>query len=102
MKNVAIVLVVLLCIVAISYLGLFHYRWFGPKFENARREVFEGTRSYNQAKLQELAKYRLEYINADYDSKQAIASTIKHRFADYNSDNLPSELNQFLKQIRGY
>ena len=102
MKKIGIVLAVILCIIVVSYFGLFHYKWFGPKFENVRREVFEETKSYNQAKLQELAKYRLEYLNADDVGKQAIASTINHCFADYNANKLPAELNQFLEQIRGY
>ena len=37
---------------------------FKPKEENVRREVFLQTRSYNEAKLQELSKYRLEYLKA--------------------------------------
>ena len=72
------------------------YRFFAPKKESARREVFEATRSYNQAKIQELAKYRLEYLRADDASdRAAIASTVRLRFADYPIDTLPSELQTF-------
>ena len=102
MKKIGYVILFFVAIIAVTYFGLLHYKWFAPKFENARREVFENTRSYNQAKLQELAKYRLEYMQANEDGKLAIASTIRHRFADYNSKELPLELRNFLEKIRGY
>lgn len=100
MKYIGLALVVIIAIVSLTYLGLFHYKWFGPKFENARREVFESTRSYNQAKLQELAKYRLEYLRSkDEVEKEALASTIRHRFADYDRYKLPYELKMFLDEV---
>ncbi len=100
MKYVGWVVVGVVAIIGLSFFGLYHYKFFGPKFEGARREVFEATRSYNQAKLQELAKYRLEYLRAKDDiEKRAIASTIRHRFADYNGVKLPYELSQFLNEV---
>jgi len=102
MKALGITILILASIIAVSYFGLYHYKWFAPKYENARREVFENTRSYNQAKLQELSKYMLEYQQATEGNKTAIASTIRHRFADYKANELPYKLEQFLKEIRGY
>ena len=96
------IVIALIVIVGLSFAGLYYYKFFAPKYEGARREVFEQTRSYNQAKLQELAKYRLEYLKADESNKVAIASTIRHRFADYDAKRLPYELSGFLKEIRGY
>ena len=84
----------------LEVVGLANFKFFGPKFEDVRREVFESTRSYNQAKMQELSKYRLEYIRSDDDAvRSAIASTIRHRFADYDKSQLPSELRDFVNQI---
>lgn len=75
-------------------------RYFGPKHEEVRRQVFEATRSYNQAKIQELSKHRLEYLRADDpNDKAAIASTVRIQFADYDPSGLPVELQQFLKEI---
>lgn len=91
----------LVVIILLSFGGLLYYKFFAPKWEDARREVFEKTRSYNQAKLQELAKYKLEYELAKGGDKKALASVIKHRFADYQG-KLPYGLKQFLKEIRGY
>ena len=85
-----------------EHLSLAWNRYFGPKREGVRREVFRATRSFNQAKEQELLKLRLEYLRAkDADEKQAIASTIRHRFADYNEMVLESEeLRRFLKDMK--
>ena len=102
-KDVGFGVLALVLIVGLTFGVLYHYKFFAPKFEDARREVFENTRSFNQAKVQELSKYRLEYLcTEELVEKDAIASTIRHRFADYDGSNLPSELNSFLKEIRGY
>jgi hypothetical protein len=102
MNNVLIGVFIISAIIALSFFALYHYGFFAPKFENARRSVFESTRSYNQAKIQELAKYRLEYLKVDENGKAAIAATIMHRFADYDDKRLPSELRNFLEKTRGY
>ncbi len=74
--------------------------FFGPRHEAVRREVFKQTRSYNEGKEQELLKYRLEYMRADEDDKAALASTIRHSFADYDETLLTGELREFLRKIK--
>lgn len=80
--------------------GLQWKAFFGPKHEAVRREVFKQTRSYNEGKEQELLKYRLEYMRADEDGKRALASTIRHAFADYDETLLSEELRSFLRDIK--
>jgi hypothetical protein len=82
--------------------GVHWYAYIAPKKEAARRKVFEETRSYNQGKVQQLAKYRSEYAQAEPEAKEVIQSTIKHQFADFPKDNLPPELRSFLTAMRGY
>ena len=100
------IIVIVLLIVLAFFMELGGLEWnkfFAPKHEAVRREVFKETRSYNEAKLQDLAKYRLQYLEADNEaSKSAIASTVKHMFADYDRSKLPTELSTFLYQVRGY
>lgn len=84
-----------------SFLGLWHYQFFAPKMENARREVFQKTRSYNEAKIQDLVKYRMEYLREkDPVSKSALRSTILLMFADYPTEQLPRELRYFIQELR--
>lgn len=81
--------------------GLQWKRFFAPKHENVRREVFKSTRSFNEAKIQELVKYRLEYMRTDDPSeREAIASTIRLGFADYDTSKLPYELQTFVEEIK--
>ena len=86
----------------LEWAGIKWYGFFGPKREAVRREVFKQTRSYNEGKEQELIKLRLEYLREEnQDAKQAIASTIRHSFADYDENLIDSsELRTFLKQIK--
>ena len=102
MKIAGMILLVIVILVVATYMCLGFYRHFAPKFQGVKREVFEETKSYNQGKVQELSKYRLEYLKADRDGKAAIESTIRHSFADYEIKRLPDELGEFLKDIRGY
>ena len=88
-------------IVGMAFFDLGMFSFFDPKYENARRKVFEETKSYNEGKLQQLAKYKIEYERANSDDKLVLKSTIRHMFADYDGD-LPYGLEQFLTEMRGY
>ena len=89
-------------ILALDYSSVLWEGFIGPKRENVRREVFENTRSYNEAKLQDLAKYKNQYELATEEDKIVIAETIKHMFANYDATKLPHKLKIFLEEIRGY
>lgn len=107
MKATLLVLVSIVLLIGLmfglTYLDLVHFSFFEPKYEDARRTAFEKTRSYNQSKMQDLAKYRLEWTRAEsQEEKDALASVIRHRFADYDAAQLPTELAEFLKEIREY
>lgn len=86
----------------LEWAGIKWYGFFGPKREAVRREVFKQTRSYNEGKEQELIKLRLEYMReSDEDAKKALASAIRHSFADYDEALIDSaELRTFLKTIK--
>ncbi len=99
---IASVVVVISLAFVLKLGGIEWYRFFGVKKQSAEREVFKETRSYNEAKEQELLKLRLEYIKEkDTVAKEAIASTIRHKFADYPKSKLDSELlRDFLLKIK--
>ena len=108
MKVFGIILAIIAAIVLLIGLafvcelgGLKWSEYFGPKREDVRRKTFQRTRSYNEAKEQELLKYRLEYLRAaDPKDKEAIAGTIRMAFADYDESLLQPELKAFLKTIK--
>ena len=98
----AIVFLVSLAFGAV-WLGIKWYGFFAPKIEAVRREVFKQTKSYNEGKMQQLTKYRIEFLRAKTpDDKSAIAATVRIAFADYDQAQLTPELRRFLQQMMMY
>ncbi len=85
----------------LTWLGIEWRGFFGPKAADVERETFQKTRSYNQGMVQQLTRYRLQYIQAEAeDEKKAIASTVRIMFAEYDPASLPNqELRDFLKEV---
>ena len=107
MKTSAIVGLVILGLVVL--LGLtwiaqgndfFLYQMFAPKYEQVRRETFEQSKAFNQGMIQELQNMQFEYIQASPEHKQALASIILHRVADYDVSKLPSDLYAFIQELK--
>lgn len=89
----------------LELVGVEWTRFIGEKKEDARREVFEETKSYNQGKIQDLAKYYQEYQSASTEEdRAAIKSYIQMQFADFDIENLSTQptLSTFLTTCRGY
>jgi hypothetical protein len=78
----------------------FLYKFFAPKKEQVRREVFEQTKSYQEGMIQELQNMQFEYVKADDAHKDALASIILHRAADFPEDQMPEDLRNFIKKLR--
>lgn len=98
---ILLIIILIILAFAMEFGGLKWKQYFAPKHEAVRREVFKETRSFNEAKMQELLKLRLEYIREkDTATKEALAFTIRHKFADYDENKLPYELKVFLGKIK--
>lgn len=78
----------------------FMYKFFAPKEEAVRREVFEESKAYNQGMIQELQNMQFQYYNVNDEQKSALASIILHRVADYNENKLPNDLMKFVQTLR--
>ncbi len=78
----------------------FLYKYFAPKEENVRREVFENTKSYKDGMVQELQNMQFEYIKADSTHKTALASIILHRAAEIDETKLPQDLRTFIDKLK--
>jgi len=84
--------------------GLGWKRFFDPKYESVKRQVFEETKSYVHGKNEDLAKYFDEYQMAKTpEDKAIIQELVKVRFAEFDTDkvNVP-RLRQFLVSMRGF
>lgn len=107
MKIVGSVVAVIVLLFGLTWLvegnDFFLYKYFGPRREQVRREVFEQTRSFNQGMIQELENMQFEYTKTtDSQSKAALASIILHRASGYNLDDpdVPQSLRTFIAQLK--
>lgn len=101
-RYLLVIPIVILLILGLDISGLMWKSFIGPRRENVRREIFEQTKSYQEGKRQDLIRYRLQYLQAEgKEEKEAIASTIRMMFADYDPSNLDDmpELKRFLLNI---
>jgi hypothetical protein len=98
------VISILVLVFALAYLDLVFKRFFGPKHENVRREIFENTKSYSHGKTQDLARYYEQYTKAESQSdKDAVSELIKMQFADFDESVIRNaKLRNFLTSVRGY
>lgn len=78
----------------------FLYKFFAPKQEQVRREVFEETKSYNQGMVQTLQNMQFEYIKSTKDQQESLRGIILHRVADYDVNKLPNDLKQFISELK--
>jgi len=97
-------ILLLVTIFVLNFYGLEMFKFFRPKYENAKREVFEETKSYVHGKVQDLGKYYYEYNTAEtLADKEAIASLVRMQFAEFDAGQIREiKLQQFLTKIRGY
>lgn len=78
-------------------------KFFLPKQENIRREVFENTKSYTHGKIQDLAKYYEEYQKGSEQDKQIISNLVKMNFSDFDANKINNyQLRSFLTSVRGF
>ena len=79
------------------------FKFFEPKKENIRREIFENTKSYTHGKIQDLAKLYQEYQKADPDGKETIKTLVQSQFSDFDAEKINNyKLQIFLTNMRGY
>lgn len=103
LKGIIIGISILGIIFIFGLFGLGWQKFFLPKQENIKREVFEQTQSFIHGKTQDLAKYYEEYTKADDKEKEAIKQIIIIRFAELDATKLTSpKLRTFLESTRGF
>lgn len=106
MKQFLVVIAVIVGLITLTFIvnetEIFGIRFWGVRRENARREVFEQTQSYVEAKRQTLVSYYDQWRKAPSDEKDAIRNILLQEFANFDVSKLtPQEQSEF-KEIRGY
>lgn len=90
---------VLALVFGLNYFGLVNFRFFAPKYENARREVYENTQSYVEGKRQSITKYYDEWRKSDVDEKSAIRTIVLQEFANFDSDKFTPKQREWYDEI---
>ena len=104
-KAVGLVVLVLVVGVGMTWVAqgneFFLYKFFAPRTESVRRQVFEQTKSYKQGMTQELQNMQFEWAKqADPNAKAAMASIILHRAADFDPNIMTPCLRSFIEQLK--
>ena len=107
LRGIATGIGVLVAILALSWVLMgnefFLYKYFAPKQEAVRRQVFEQSRAFNQGMVQELQNKQFDYAKTtDPAAKAALASVILHRASGYNLDDpiVPADLRGFITKLK--
>jgi hypothetical protein len=108
MKDIFVfVFTILLLLVVVSGVAwivqgndFFMYKYFAPKYEDARRQVFEGSKAYKEGMNQELQNMMFEYVRAGTEHKAALRTIILHRAADFDVSKMSSDLRGFIEKLR--
>lgn len=92
-----IIWAVVIC--TVGALGGFGYKYIKT---NADREIFKQSVTYNEGKLDDLAKYRLEMSQTDDSIEQAaIQEYVNSVFANFDESKIENnDLRDFLKDCR--
>ena len=77
------------------------YRYWAPKQENAKREVFQNTQSYVQGKIQNLEQECFAYHKADGVQKDALAGEVRNEATTIDMNKLPSDEQSCVSEARG-
>ena len=102
---IGVVLLALFAVLGITWIAqgnsFFLYKFFAPKQAAVERQVFENTPSYQLGMVQELRNYQDQWVTATADQRKAIAAIALHEAQDIPNDQLPSDVQQWLNQIKG-
>jgi uncharacterized phage-associated protein len=76
------------------------YKFWAPKQEAVRRQVYEQTKSYKQGSIQRLNTLCSQVSTTDDDHKPMIYDVINHEFAEWSTDDVPDYLRSCLATAR--
>lgn len=75
--------------------------FWGPKYADLHRSIYENTAPYVEGMAQNLRREREEYTLASPADKVALRTQITLEYAAMNTDHLPPDLQAFLYQLKG-
>lgn len=80
--------------------NFFMYKFFAPKQEEARRQVYEQTHSYKSGSIQRLNTLCTQIADADEHGKSMLYQVVNQEFADWDIEDVPDYLRSCLSTAR--
>lgn len=102
MKAAVFVVLALLALALVGFLGTSFdfamFKFWAPKYENAKRQTFENTQSYVEGKREDLAKYHHEWaVDSSAENRRAIEALVRQQFANFDRSKVEDpELSAWL------
>jgi len=89
----------------LEYFNLVGYRFFGIRYQDNQRKIYEHSQSYVEGKKNDINRSMLELKSSkDKITRLAIKNMVAHSFSEFNEDdpsyNLTSEEKDFLKDMK--
>ena len=101
---IGVVVVVVFCLAMdwiVAGQNFFLYKYWAPKNEAVRRQVYEHTKSYHQGSVQRLNTLCTQVADADDSHKPMLNDVINHEFAEWDEADVPAYLQPCLAAARG-
>lgn len=86
---------ILALVFVLSAFGLFQMKFWGPKYEAARRDIFVETPSYVQGKAQYLSRLHFEWKQADGGQRTALCALARQEASTIDSELLPGAVRSW-------
>jgi hypothetical protein len=76
------------------------YEYFGTRYANASREIFENSKPFLHGQIENLTRMQLEYrLAANEGHRDAIRSMVLTQTATMDKTKLPYELQTWIKSL---
>jgi uncharacterized membrane-anchored protein YhcB (DUF1043 family) len=75
-------------------------RMFGTELESVKTDIYRENKSYVEGTVRDLRELQVDYTKADDSQRESLASLILHRANELDWDRLPSDVRQFLNELK--
>lgn len=104
LKALAAILMILFMVFGVMWIiegnAFFMYKFFAPKQEQVRHEVYENSAAFNEGMAREIRSMQYDYAKSTPSQKDAIATMILHRVDGYDDTQFPADVRAFVHQLR--
>lgn len=102
MIMIIFMILLIVVVVLISTWGdLLYKKYFGPKYAEVNREIWENTPSRVHGATQEISRRYVEYQSADDTGQKAICSTLRTQYSNLNPEVIDdSRLRSFFTRCK--